>query len=144
MSQKKSHRVQLHSCKCVKMDPNFNDVSNFLNKVWETKLCPNWALFKYLEMSQRIDIQSAMSFFIWKFKTQTMVKRMIVNQIGKLTLTIKMSNKRIKWPPIQTSIQHWILFSRIVSFFLNILKLEFIYKNHELEKLYKNWNSQNP
>ncbi len=35
------------------MDPNFNDVSNLLNKVWDTKLCPHWALFKYLEMSHK-------------------------------------------------------------------------------------------
>jgi hypothetical protein len=32
---------------------------------------------------------------------------MIMNQIGKLTLAIKMSNKGIRWPPIGTSIQHW-------------------------------------
>jgi hypothetical protein len=89
------------------MDPNFNDVSNLLNKVWETKLCPNWALFKYLEMLQIIDIQSANSFFICKSKTQTMAIKphkadgfvffiMIMNQIGKLTLAIKMSNKGIR------------------------------------------------
>lgn len=69
-------------------------------------------------MPERTNIQSAVSFFIWKFKTQIMAIKphkaddfvvfiMIVNQIGKLTLTIKMSNKGIKWPPIGTSIQHW-------------------------------------
>jgi hypothetical protein len=71
MTKKKSCKVQLCSHICVKIDPNINDVSNLLNKVWETKLSPNWASFKYLEMFQRLDIQSAISFFLWKFKAQT-------------------------------------------------------------------------
>lgn len=66
-----------------------------------TKTCPNWALFRLLKMFWKVDVKNE-EFSNSRFEAQLWPKKYLGIKLTIWVLSIRMSNKRIKWLLIET------------------------------------------